>query len=139
MAEEEFSNEHETIKQEVANRLSKQGYNITLEGSLRNWKIDVLAEKQGKTIAIEVGFCKIKKLSNLILFADNVYHVPKKNQLAIHITLNHVIYGLDLEIEASLTTLFIAVMKLQRFTSKPQKLVIEIMPDGNYDWRFVDV
>jgi hypothetical protein len=146
--EEEFSHtclqydleaEHDIIKKSIARQLSARGFYARTEVPVQNWVVDVLVEKHGKLYAVEVGLNKPYKLPNLALFVDQVYHAPKSGQNPTKITLDDVMNALDDEVETGIKRLLIAVNKLQRFARKPQKLVIEIFPDGRHGWRFTDV
>jgi hypothetical protein len=109
-----------------------------MEAPIQNWIVDVVAQKNGKVYAVEVGLNKPYKLPNLALFVDGVYHAPKGSQHPIRITMDHILYAFGEEVAEGVKRLVAMAPKLQSFTRKPQKIVIEIHPNGKYDWGFFD-
>lgn len=130
--------EHEEIEKEIATQLSALGFDVIMEAPVQNWIVDILAKKNGKVYAIEVGQNKAYKLPNLALFVDSVYHAPRGRQHPTKITMNHVLDAFSEEVEEGVKRLVVMAPKLQAFTNKPQKIVIEIHPSGKYEWGFFD-
>lgn len=126
--------EHELLKGRAGELLEENGYEVSFEQFVGRRIVDVLGVKNGKKVAVECGGAPKDRLAFLAIHCDQVYHMPKTGQKPSTITMKEIekIWYRDM---TSIVGLLASDTKdyvrgIQKFFSTPQKVVVELYPDG---------
>lgn len=133
-----MSEEHYALKDLAKNELEKLGFNVRKEDAFQRYIVDVVGEKGEKIVAVECGDVSKYKLSELAIYFDEVFHLPKRNQKPIQISVDDIRRFLHSKLEDVGSELSLLCQGIQKFCGKPQKLEFAVQPDGKFDWRLSD-